>query len=113
MIPSIETLLEKLKNHSLKFSEVIATIDDAYQNTPTAFKNGAEFNEEGQNQGSAKVFSFAQLHQLDAEKTLTLFAEHYQAVLAHLEGNDHQNIRQFMKEGWKGIEFENTALKAK
>lgn len=110
---SIETLLEKLKNHPLKFSEVIATIDDTYQYTPTAFKNASVFNEAGQNEGSAKVFSFAQLHQLNADDTLMLFAEHYQAVLNQPEGNDHQNIRQFMKEGWKGIEFENTALKAK
>lgn len=110
---SIETLLKNLNDTYLNFAEVIATIDTFYEYKPSAFRNGAILNEAGQNQGSAKVFSFAQLHQLTEQDTLLLFAEHYQTVLAHPEGDDHQNIRQFMQNGWQGIAFENTALKAK
>jgi len=50
---------------------------------------------------------------LNPEQTLSLFAEHYAAVLATPEATDHQNIRQFMQNGWAGIEFEGQALTAK
>ncbi len=81
--------------------------------TPTAFKNGAQANVATENQGSAKVFSFAQINSLNQEQTLSLFAEHYASVLATPEATDHQNIRQFMLHGWDGIAFEGTALIAK
>jgi hypothetical protein len=108
-----ETLLHHLKANHIKFVEVIVTIDALYQYTPTTFKNGTAFNEANQNQGSAKVFYFAKLHQLSASDTLLLFAEHYQSVLDNPEGDDHQNIRQFMNHGWGGIEFKNVPLKIK
>ncbi|HTJ49961.1 MAG TPA: HopJ type III effector protein [Cyclobacteriaceae bacterium] len=106
-------LLEKLKNNSLPFKEVIEFIDAYYNHQPTAFKNGAQHNEANQNQGSAKVFTFAQLNKLDKADTLCLFAEHYQSVLKSPDGIDHQNIRQFMIHGWPGIAFEGQALSAK
>jgi hypothetical protein len=93
--------------------EVIAFIEAHYQHTPTAFKNGTAHNEATQNQGSAKVFAFAQLNKLNKEDTLYLFAEHYQSVLATPDGTDHQNIRQFMINGWQGIAFEGQALSPK
>ena len=113
MTPHIQTLLSDLKENKIQFSEVIAFIETYYQHQPTAFKNGEAYNEASQNQGSAKVFSFAKLNNLNKEETLSLFAEHYQAVLSNLEGTDHQNIRQFMIHGWDGIEFEGEALKLK
>jgi hypothetical protein len=113
MKESLTALLEKLKSNSLPFKEVIEFIDAHYNHQPTAFKNGALHNEANQNQGSAKVFTFAQLNKLDKIDTLYLFAEHYQAVLKNLDGIDHQNIRQFMMHGWEGIVFEGEALVAK
>lgn len=107
------TLLSQLKNNAAKFNEVITFIESYYQHTPTAFKNGDAYNEASQNQGSAKVFTFAQLNNLSTEDTLYLFAEHYQAVLASPEAVDHQNIRQFMSNGWQGIAFEGEALTLK
>lgn len=112
MIKPTATLLENLKAKTIKFVDVIATIEALYQYAPASFKNGTVFNDADQNQGSAKVFSFAQMHQLSAEQTLILFAEHYQSVLETPEGNDHQNIRQFMQNGWAGIEFGNQVLNA-
>ena len=106
-------LLNQLKNNSAIFNEVITFIESYYQHTPTAFKNGNAFNEVSENQGSAKVFTFAQLHNLNAEDTLYLFAEHYEAVLATPNATDHQNIRQFMANGWEGITFEGEALTLK
>lgn len=108
-----QDLIQQLKNGEAKFADVIAYIEARYSHTATAFQNGAQHNAADQNQGSAKVFSFAQLNQLSQADTLTLFAEHYQSVLATPEATDHQNIRQFMQNGWAGIQFEGTALTAK
>lgn len=108
-----QTLLAKLKSGEAKFADVIAFIDAHYHHTATAFKNGQQSNAVNENQGSAKVFSFAKLNDLDQAQTLSLFAEHYASVLATPEATDHQNIRQFMQNGWNGIQFEGTALTAK
>ena len=108
-----QDLLTQLQTGEAKFTDVIAYIEARYQHSPTAFKNGQQANAATENQGSAKVFSFAQLQGLDQAQTLSLFAEHYASVLATPDATDHQNIRQFMLNGWEGIEFDGTALTAK
>ena len=113
MKEQLTTLIKKSQDNSLTFKEVIEFIETHYQHQPTAFKNGAAYNEATQNQGSARVFAFAQLNNLSKEDTLYLFAEHYQSVLNNPNGTDHQNIRQFMAHGWPGIAFEGQALLAK
>ncbi|WP_158996346.1 HopJ type III effector protein [Mucilaginibacter sp. L196] len=110
MTEQLTTLTQNLKEKSLAFNQVIEFIETYYQHQPTAFKNGEVYNEATQNQGSAKVFAFAQINDLNVEDTLYLFAEHYQSVLDNPNGIDHQNIRQFMAHGWPGIAFEGTAL---
>lgn len=107
------TLLSSLKENAATFNEVIQFIETYYQHKPTAFKNGDAYNEATQNQGSAKVFAFAQLNNLSAADTLHLFAEHYRSVLANPDGTDHQNIRQFIAHGWEGVTFEGEALSPK
>lgn len=107
----LAALIARLKENSATFNDVIEFIQTYYYHQPTAFKNGGVYNEATQNQGSAKVFAFAQINNLSAEDTLYLFAEHYQAVLANPNGVDHQNIRQFMEYGWPGIVFGGEALK--
>ncbi len=106
-------LISASKENSIKFTDVLALIDTYYTHQPTAFKNGDTYNEATQNQGSAKVLTFAKLNDLSAEDTLYLFAEHYQAVLTHPDATDHQNIRQFMAHGWAGVVFEGDALVAR
>jgi hypothetical protein len=113
MKEALSALLEKLKAHSLTFKEVLAFIETYYQYQPTAFKNGEVYNEATQNQGSARVFAFALLNNLNEADTLYLFAEHYQSVLDTPNGIDHQNIRQFMIHGWAGVVFEGQALLTK
>src|ERR1700743_1804445 len=113
MNQELNTLLENLKQNTVSFNEVIDFINARYEHQPTAFKNGEAYNELTQNQGSARIFAFAQLNNLDKEDTLYLFAEHYQSVLNNPEGADHQNIRQFMQHGWQGISFEGQVLTAK
>lgn len=109
----VQDLLQQLAAGEAKFTDVIAYIEARYAHTPTAFKNGQHSNAATENQGSAKVFSFAQLNHLDQAQTLSLFAEHYAAVVATPDATDHQNIRQFMQNGWDGIQFESQALTAK
>lgn len=109
----LQDLLHGLAQQQINFSQVLAYIDAAYDYRPTAFQNGAQHNAAGENQGSAKIFSFAQIHQLNAAQTLSLFAEHYQTVLNQPDATDHQNIRQFMLHGWSGIQFEASALTPK
>lgn len=113
MRDELTTLLAGLKTNAVQFAEVIIFIENHYQHQPTAFKNGEWYNEASQNQGSAKIFAFAQLNELNKEDTLCLLAEHYHAVLANPDGSDHQNIRQFMIYGWERIQFEGEALKLK
>lgn len=109
-------LLEQLKNapETIQFKEVIAYIDHEYEFSPTKFKNGNTINEEDQNNGSCKVFSFAEINDLSKEQTLSLFGDFYREdVLKNPEGTDHQNIRNFITFGWDGISFEGEALTKK
>ncbi len=54
--------------------------------------------------------AFAKLHELSEAKTLALFGDYYRSdVLKNPEGSDHQNIRNFIREGWAGVAFEGEA----
>ena len=86
----------------MMFSEVMDLIDKYYESQLLEFKNGDIVNQQGENEGSAKIFSYAALSQLDKETTLKLFGEHYRSVKENPEGSDHQNIRNFMNYGWDG-----------
>lgn len=105
-----EELLTQLESKQIIFKDVLAFIDAHYVHTPTSFRNGSQENAATENQGSAKVLSFAQMHGLSKEDTLRLFAEHYHDVLATPDATNHQNIRQFMRNGWDGVVFQGVAL---
>jgi hypothetical protein len=103
---------------TIQFQDVMQIIDEYYQYTPTKFTNGKNddtiINEAGQNEGSCKIFALAKLLQLSEQATLNCFGSYYRDdVLQHPQGNDHANIRTFMKYGWQGIQFSGTALQAK
>lgn len=113
---SLEQFQQKINTtpESIEFSEIIALIDANYDFTPTAFHNGNLHNAAGQNSGSCKIFSFAKIQNLSQEQTLACFGAFYRAdVLENPEGDNHQNIRNFMKSGWEGIKFESDALTTK
>jgi len=108
---NVNLFIQKIKsNQPISFQEVITFIDENYHFTPIAFKNGNQFNGAGENNGSCKIFAFANLHCLTKEETLRLFGNYYQEVLNTPEATDHQNIRNFMQFGWNGITFESDAL---
>ncbi|CAG0939640.1 hypothetical protein GALLN_00712 [Gallionellaceae bacterium] len=112
----LSSFLQRLNDApgSVNFNDTMAVIDSLYEFTPTAFTNGALFNEAGQNNGSCKLFSFALLHGLAPQQILNCFGAYYRDdVLKNPEGTDHQNIRNFMKSGWAGIKFTGSALTPK
>ncbi|MBD1557476.1 HopJ type III effector protein [Vibrio sp. S9_S30] len=99
---------------SVQFSDVISVIDSNYEFTPTEFQNGDTMNEAGQNNGSCKIFAFAKIQGLDPKSTLSCFGDFYRKdVLENPEGDDHQNIRNFIQFGWEGIRFQGQALAQK
>ena len=106
-------MLDKIKTQpqQVNFQDVIDYIDAQYQFTPTAFTNGALYNEAGQNNGSCKIFQFALLNHLTKEQTLHCFGHFYREhVLLNPNGTDHQNIRNFMVTGFEGLKMEGVAL---
>jgi hypothetical protein len=113
---SVSTLINKLQStpNDVSFEEVIACITEYYNYTATRFTNGDVVNDAGSNEGSCKIFAFAQINQLNEQATLSCFGRYYQEdVLANPEGNDHGNIRNFMQSGWAGIQFDGQALTLK
>lgn len=99
---------------TLTFEETITQIDAMYDFVETAFQNGDIENAAGENSGSCKVLSFAIKHELDEHQTLNMFAQYYRKdVLGNLMGDDHQNIRQFMRHGFDKLAFAGEALQEK
>jgi hypothetical protein len=89
-------------------------IEDQYTFNPVSFTVGKQVNQAGENQGSCKVLAFAKLHAIDSERTPQLFGDYYREdVLKHPDGNDHQNIRNFLAYGWEGVRFDGQALTPK
>ncbi|MDH5395217.1 MAG: HopJ type III effector protein [Gammaproteobacteria bacterium] len=102
----------------VEFEQVIAVINQDYNYTPTQFYNGLGDNEvisaAGTNEGSCKIFAFADINDLNEAQTLACFGKYYREdVLRNLAGTDHANIRNFMRFGWEGIHFDNPPLAEK
>lgn len=115
---TVEQLLQKIRQNpeSVGFDEVISIIKENYQYTPTRFGNGLGdarvINEAGQNEGSCRIFAFAKLHRFNEQETLACFGRFYREdVLGNPAGSDHANIRNFMRDGWAGVQFDGEALK--
>ncbi len=113
---TLDAFLDTLRNtpDTIEFTDTMAVIESNYEFTPTRFTNGATINEADQNQGSCKLLAFAQLNGLSPAETLACFGQYYrQDVLQHPDGDDHQNIRNFMQLGWEGVAFSGQPLTAK
>lgn len=112
----LDIFLKKLRSEpeAIEFADTISTIDENYNYTPTAFTNGEVTNEAGQNEGSCKILAFAFINNLTITETLHCFGKYYREdVLAHPAGNDHQNIRQFILDGFEGVKFDVLPLEFK
>ncbi|MDT4329354.1 HopJ type III effector protein [Methylomonas sp. MED-D] len=112
-----EFLLKIRDDQPVTFQDSITVISENYHYQPTEFSNGSIeplLNRAGQNEGSCKLFAFGALQGLTVEQTLSLFGDYYRKdVLEHPDGDDHQNIRRFMRDGWDGIRFSGEVLTAK
>jgi len=110
---TLKTYLDQLNREpqTISFETTISVIDNNYNFTPGEFKNGSLINAINQNNGSCKIFAFAQLHKLNEAQTLHCFGDYYRKdVLENPDADDHQNIRNFMNSGWQGIAFSSTIL---
>ncbi len=107
----VDQLIQQLNQTPVDFKKVMEVIENGYDFSPTEFKNGKLTNTENSNNGSCKIFAFGQLNQLSEQATLNAFGEFYtKDVLENPNGDDHQNIRNFMQFGWQGITFKKSAL---
>jgi type III HopJ-like effector protein len=112
----LDQFLSKLNTtpENVAFEDTMAVIEANYEYQACAFINGSAENSAEQNQGSCKLLAFAQLQGLDQTKTLACFGQYYRNdVLGNPDGEDHQNIRQFMTNGWDGVSFSGTPLSSK
>lgn len=110
---TIQDLITQLRNapNNIEFGDVMQVISQFYTYTPTNFNNASLHNPAGSNEGSCKIFYFAQLHALTEAETLGLFGSYYRDdVLENPTGTDHGNIRNFILTGWPGIKFDKAAL---
>jgi len=100
---------------SISFEQTMAAIEDGYDYEPKSFVCGEVASATDENQGSAKIFSFAKLNGLNKETTLQLFGRYYREdVLGNKDGTDHGNIRNFVAGGWQAVSFpDGLALKEK
>lgn len=99
---------------TIAFEETIELINNLYDFTPTAFRNGRQHNAAGENTGSCKILAFARLNDLSKAETLSCFGRYYREnVLNNPQGTDHTNIRNFLTHGWDEVEFAGPALSHK
>ncbi|KFA98079.1 HopJ type III effector protein [Vibrio sp. ER1A] len=102
------------KPNEVTFEQTMQVIDEHFDFSPVSFVNRETENQAGQNNGSCKIFAFAQIQGLDKPSTLACFGQFYRDdVLKNPDGSDHANIRNFIQHGWAGIRFEGAALTAK
>ena len=109
----IAELLKQIQTspETIDFRQVMDLIAEHYDYTPTRFSNGPVVNEAGTNEGSCKLFAFAQLQNLSELETLALFGAFYRDdVMGNPAGEDHANIRNFILDGWLGIRFDEMPL---
>lgn len=114
----LESYFQKLAADTVEFAETMAVIGQYYDYNPTHFSNGLGadilHNPAGENEGSCKVFAFGLLNRLNEQQTLRCFGRFYRdEVQSTPDGDNHPNIRRFIKYGWSGIQFEQPALTPK
>lgn len=113
---TLQAFLKKLETdpETVTFSETMAVIEANYTYTATAFRNGEQHNNAGENEGSCKILAFAYINNLTVTQTLNCFGDYYREdVLGNPTGEDHQNIRQFILDGFEGIQFDVLPLQFK
>lgn len=115
----VHQLLARVRaGEPVEFSDTMDAIQACYVYTPSAFSvgQGADTvaSAAGINEGSCRILALARIHGLSRDETLALFGRYYREdVLQHPEGNDHANIRRFMRYGPDSVSFERMPLEPK
>ncbi|AUT71238.1 HopJ type III effector protein [Paraburkholderia hospita] len=112
----LDILLKNLTDNptSVTLDDALAAIPGSYKSTPVAFENGGVRYQAGQNVRSCQLLAFAMLHNLTKEQTLNCYGIYYREdVLRNPTGTDHEPIRNFMKHGWDGVQFDAMPLEAR
>jgi len=111
---TLEQFLVELRStpSTIEFQQVMDIIGQHYHYSARGFQNGPDLhNVPGTNEGSCKIFAFAQLEGLSQAETLACFGKFYrEEVLEQPDAENHGNIRAFMQFGWDGIKFDGAAL---
>ena len=112
----LQDFLKRLESEpeTIAFADTMAVIESHYDYTATAFSNGEQHNKAGENEGSCKILAFAYINNLSITQTLHCFGDYYRKdVLDYPSREDHQNIRQFILDGFEGIKFDVLPLQFK
>jgi hypothetical protein len=107
---ALSTFRAQLRSEHHLFSQTLAFIAEHYDYQASSFSNGSVTNPAGQNEGSCKTLGLALLEGFSLEETLLAFGEHYRAVLANPQGNDHGNIRALLESGLTAVRFAQPSL---
>lgn len=110
---ALASFLRAIDNDTHAFASTLAFINEWYDFTPTAFRNGSVANTAEQNQGSCRVLAFALMQVLSTEQALKCFGEHYRDVLATPNVDNHHNLRRLQRDGLVDIHFDGTPLTRK
>lgn len=110
---ALASFLRAIESDTHAFATTLAFINEWYDFTPTAFRNGSVANTAEQNQGSCRVLALALMHGFTKEQALKCFGEHYRDVLATPGVNNHHNLRRLQKGGLVDIHFDGTPLRRK
>lgn len=108
---ALADFLSAIESDAHQFAATPAFINEWYEFTPTAFRNGNVANTAEQNQGSCRVLAFALMQKLSAQQALKCFGEHYRDVLATPGRDNHHNLRRLQAEGLRDIHFEHAPLR--
>jgi hypothetical protein len=110
---ALKDFLTAIDSDSHQFAATLAFINQWFEFTPTAFRNGAVANSADQNQGSCRVLAMALLQGLSAGQALKCFGEHYRDVVATPDLDNHHNLRRLQAEGLVDIQFDKPPLRRK
>ncbi|MES2603585.1 MAG: HopJ type III effector protein [Pseudomonadota bacterium] len=110
---ALADFLAAIQTDTHQFATTLAFINQWYDFTPSAFRNGKVSNSAEQNQGSCRVLAMALLQGLTTEQTLRCFGEHYRDVLATPGVDNHHNLRRLQAEGLVDIRFDQQPLRQK
>jgi hypothetical protein len=110
---ALPDFLAAIETDTHQFSSTLAFINQWFDFTPSAFRNGNVSNNADQNQGSCRVLSMALMLGLSTAQALKCFGEHYRDVLATPGVDNHHNLRRLQAEGLVDIHFDHPPLQRK